>query len=268
MYYTDYHTHTQLSPDSSAPLSAMAEAAAAAGLSELCVTDHYDLVDIHGAPNWEPLDWAAALEQWEPVRDAFRGRLSLKLGVELGSAPFYPEEAARALDCPAVDFVIGSLHNLTARAGGSDFYYVDYRSPADCYAALDDYFASMARLAPLPLYDSLGHIIYPLRYMTMRDGQPVSLDRYTEQLRAILRDAAETGHAVELNTYNGRTVADWAPVLRLYREVGGELVTVGSDAHVPGNVAQGVREAYDLLSALGFRYVTTYEKRQPRPLPL
>ena len=87
MYYTDYHTHTQLSPDSSAPLSAMAEAAAAAGLSELCVTDHYDLVDIHGAPNGEPLDWAAALEQWEPVRDAFRGRLSLKLGWSWAAPP-------------------------------------------------------------------------------------------------------------------------------------------------------------------------------------
>ena len=268
MYYTDYHTHTRLSPDSSAPLSAMAEAAAAAGLSELCVTDHYDLVDEEGAPTAKPLDWGAALGQWEPVRDAFRGRLTLKLGVELGSASFDPPAAARTLNHPAIDFVIGSLHNLSAQAGGSDFYYVDYRSPAVCYAALDDYFSSMAQLAPLPLYDSLGHIIYPLRYMCMRDGQTVSLERYTDRLRSILSDVVQTGHAIEVNTYNGRTVADWAPVLRLYRDVGGELVTVGSDAHTPGNMARGVKEAYDLLSTLGFRYVTTYEKRKPTPLPL
>lgn len=267
MYLIDYHTHSRLSPDADHPLTELAGAAVRAGLSELCVTDHYDRLTLDG--RWEePYDWAPALEQYRQAAGQFAGRLTLRLGIEYGGAPFDPEYARAMLARPEVDFVIGSLHNLTARAGGSDFYYVDYRSPADCYAALDDYFASMARLAPLPLYDSLGHIIYPLRYMTMRDGQPVSLDRYTEQLRAILRDAAETGHAVELNTYNGRTVADWAPVLRLYREVGGELVTVGSDAHVPGNVAQGVREAYDLLSALGFRYVTTYEKRQPRPLPL
>ena len=259
MYYTDYHTHTRLSPDSSAPLSAMAEAAAAAGLSELCVTDHYDLVDIHGAPNGEPLDWAAALEQWEPVRDAFRGRLSLKLGVELGSAPFYPEEAARALDCPAVDFVIGSLHNLTARARGSDFYYVDYPDPAACYAALDDYFASMAQLAVTDFYDVLSHIIYPLRYM----DHPISLDRYHDVLDGIFRAAAERGRGIEINTWRGRTLKEWLPVLKQFKARGGEIVTIGSDAHTTDGVGKGCEQACQLLAEAGFRYLATYEKRKP-----
>ena len=268
MYYTDYHTHTRLSPDSDAPLDSMARAALDAGLSELCVTDHYDLLSETGAPVSSPLNWQAALEQWRPLRDRLRGRLTLRLGVELGSAAFDPQTAARTLDQPELDFVIGSLHNFSPQAGGGDFYFVDYRSPQVCYAALDDYFASMARLAPLPLYDALGHIIYPLRYMCMRDGQSVTLDRYTGQLRAILTDVARTGHAIEVNTYVGRTVADWAPVLRLYREVGGELLTVGSDAHAPQGVAKGIREAYDLIASLGFRYITTYEKRRAHPIPL
>ena len=125
----------------------------------------------------------------------------------------------------------------------------------------------MLRL-PLPDYDALGHIIYPLRYMCMRDGQTVSLDRYWEQIREILRAVVQTGHAMELNTYNGRTVADWLPVLNIYKEVGGELITVGSDAHRTENVGRGVPEAYALLAQAGFRYVTLYEKRQPRPVRL
>ena len=145
---------------------------------------------------------------------------------------------------------------------------MDYKTPEICYACLDDYFGSMLRLAPMTCYDAMGHIIYPLRYMNLRSGQNVSLDRYQDQLREILRLVAQNGRSIEVNTYNGRTVADWKPVLELYREVGGELVTVGSDAHAPENVAKGVREAYALLADTGFRYVTVYEKRVPRPVRL
>ena len=268
MYLIDYHTHTRLSPDSEAPLAEMAQAAVRAGLSELCVTDHYDLLELDGTPAAAPCDWAPAVEQLREAQDAFRGRLTLRLGLELGSATFFPHQAQATVDRPEVDFVIGSLHNLTPEGGGGDFYYVDYQSPEVCYACLDDYFGNMLRLAPMTCYDALGHIIYPLRYMVLRAGQAVSLDRYWDQIREILRLAAQNGRSIEVNTYNGRTLADWRPVLELYREVGGELVTVGSDAHAPGNVAKGVPEAYQLLADTGFRYVTVYEKRSPRPVKL
>lgn len=268
MYYIDYHTHSSLSPDSDAPLQSMAEAAVRAGLSELCITDHYDLVDGQGAPERNPQDWPRAVAQWEEVRRQYQDRLTLRLGIEFGSATADEDKAARTLQEPALDFVIGSLHNLTAQAGGQDFYYVDYRSPEICYAALDDYFSHMLRLAPLPYYDALGHLIYPLRYMCMRDGQTVSLDRYMDQIQEILKIVAQTGHALEVNTYNGRTLEDWKPVLERYRQVGGELITVGSDAHSPENVGKGVRETYELLAAMGFRYVSCYEKRVPKPIKL
>lgn len=268
MYLIDYHTHTRLSPDSEAPLAEMAQAAVRAGLSELCVTDHYDLLELDGTPAAAPCDWAPAVEQLREAQDAFRGRLTLRLGLELGSAPFFPDKAQAAVDRPEVDFVIGSLHNLTPEAGGGDFYFVDYQTPETCYACLDNYFGSMLRLAPMSCCDALGHIIYPLRYMNLRAGQNVSLDRYRDQLREILRLAVHNGRSIEVNTYNGRTVDDWRPVLALYREVGGQLVTVGSDAHSPENVAKGVREAYELLADTGFRYVTVYEKRVPRPVKL
>ena len=200
MYYADYHTHSRLSPDSDAPLLDMAEAAARAGLSELCITDHYDLVEMDGTPRTQPLDWPAAVAQWEEVRRRMAGRLILKLGVEFGSPTYDHTAARRTLDQSLLDFVIGSLHNYSPEAGGADFYLGDYTSPEICYAALDDYFAHMARLAPLPFYDSLGHIIYPLRYMCMRDGQSVSLDRYMDAIREILKTVVETGHGIEVNT--------------------------------------------------------------------
>ena len=129
MYYTDYHTHTRLSPDGEFPLLQMAEAALAAGLSELCVTDHYDLVDLDGRPAAEPYPWASALEQWREAAERCRGRLTIRLGLEFGSADRCPDRARETLDQPELDFVIGSLHNLTPEAGAKDFYFVDYCSP-------------------------------------------------------------------------------------------------------------------------------------------
>lgn len=268
MYYADYHTHSRLSPDSKAPLREMALAALNAGLSELCVTDHYDLVTETGAPAEAAYDWTPAVEQWVSTAEEFRGRLTLKLGLEFGSLTFDPARAKATVEEPRLDFVIGSLHNLTAQAGGRDFYFVDYDSPQTCYAALDDYFSHMRRLAPLAEYDALGHLIYPLRYMCMRDGQTVTLERYRDEIREILRLVAQTGHAMEVNTYNGRTLEEWREVLSLYREVGGELVTVGSDAHRPGNVARGIRAACALIAQAGFRYLTLYEKRRPKPVKI
>ena len=99
-------------------------------------------------------------------------------------------------------------------------------------------------------------------------GQNITLEPYWETIREILRRAAQTGHGMEINTHNGRTVAEWLPVLQLFKEVGGELVTVGSDAHEGQGVGKGVRESYELLAEAGFRYVTLYEKRRPRPVKL
>ena len=264
MYLIDYHPHSRLSPDADHPLTELAGAAVRAGLSELCVTDHYDRLTLDG--RWEePYDWAPALEQYRQAAGQFAGRLTLRLGIEYGGAPFDPEYARAMLARPEVDFVIGSLHNRSPRAGGADFYCGPYDTPEQCYAALDDYFASMERLVELPdCYDVVGHIIYPLRYMP----ETITLDRYWGRIDAILRRVVETGRGIELNTYCGKTIAPWQGVLERYRAHGGERITVGSDAHAPERVGLGVKEAYALLAGCGFRYLSVYEKHTPRQIKL
>jgi histidinol-phosphatase (PHP family) len=120
----------------------------------------------------------------------------------------------------------------------------------------------MEQLVEVPeFYDVLGHIIYPIRYMN-RDGQQPSLATYEERIRAILRRAAEQGRGMELNTYRGRTIVEYRPLLLWFKECGGEVVTVGSDAHQTDQLA-GHREAFALLEDCGFRYFATFEKRTP-----
>lgn len=258
MYLTDYHTHSCLSPDGYVPLEEMAGAALDAGLSELCITDHCDLLNCHGQAV-DSYPWAPAVKQFRETVPQFEGRLRLKLGVEFGSGHLNPGAAQTILAQPELDFVIGSVHNMSPDAGGLDFYYVEYNTPSDCAAALDNYFDSLDELVKTDYYDVLGHIIYPLRYMHGLG----SMEPYYDRIHGLLVTAATMGRGIEVNTYRGKTLEEWRPVLERWKEVGGEYVTVGSDAHRPEDVAKGVREAYSLLRDVGFRYVTVYEKRKP-----
>lgn len=268
MYLTDYHTHTRCSPDSEASLADMARAAQNAGLRELCTTDHCDLQQEDGSllGDW---DWDPVLAQFEeaelshPYRPDFR----LLLGLELGGAQTDPQRAEEIISRAPLDFVIGSVHNLSPAAGGRDFYFLDYLTEESCRQAMDDYFASLLALAPLPCYDSLGHIIYPLRDMS-RAGHQMTLDPWSDPLDQLLSTVIHTGRAIEVNTNRGRDIAIWKRILERYRALGGELVTVGSDAHVPEHVAKGAEQAQALLRETGFRWLTVYRRRKPEQIPL
>ena len=228
----------------------MVRAARRAGLKELCTTDHCDLQQEGGEPlaSW---DWTSILNQYNAVR-----REAAQTGFHL------------ILDGAPLDFVIGSIHNLSPAAGGVDFFFLNYTAEADVRSALDDYVQSLLDLSRLPFYDALGHIIYPLRYINGRGGRRLTLDPWRDQLDQVLRTVMETGRAIEVNTHCGREVEDWRPILKRYRDLGGELVTLGSDAHRPDHVGRGLARAVRLLEQTGFRYLTVYRRRRPEQIKL
>ena len=264
MYLSDLHTHSILSMDGHVPLSEMARSAAAAGCAALCVTDHHDMLTEDGRRNLT-YDWAPALAQFKETVPQFEGKLTLRLGLELGSVHVSPEHARAILAGAgdALDMVIGSIHNYRESNGGGEYYYVRFDTPEICHAVLDDYFTSMEELVALPdCYDVLGHIIYPLRYMH-RDGQEISLAPYRDRIAEILRAVIAAGHGIEVNTCRGSTVEDWRDILVLYRDLGGSIVTTGSDAHFPEDVGKGIRESCALLRECGFDRVALYTHKKP-----
>ena len=266
MYLCDVHSHTLISPDSHARLEDMAAAAVNAGLREFCVTDHCDLLDMDGKPT-AFFDWPAALEQYRAVKGTLGDRLTLCLGLELGSAPYDPA-AARAIlkeGGKELDFVLGSLHNWIGAEGNIDLGSSQFSGdPALARRAVDAALSyTWALVTKYPdCYDSLAHVVYPLRYIR-RDGIDLSFADWEDRVRAIFTEVARTDHALEVNTRRGRDLDFWPPLLRWFRECGGKLVTVGSDAHRPQDVAKGVPEALELLKAAGFRHVTTFADRRP-----
>lgn len=266
MFLADSHTHSLCSPDSNAPMLSMAKKAVEYGIRSLTLTDHCDLLSLEGE-RVLTYDWTPVLAERKTMLDAFGTQLDLPLGIEFGMGFLFPEAAETILSQPGLDFVIGSAHNLSEQAGGRDFFMLPYDTHEDCYAALDNYFDSMVTLAGSAYYDVIGHIIYPLRYMKGSYAPP-SLKRYDDHINEILRLAVVSGRGIEINTWKGQTLREWIPILKRYRELGGEIITVGSDAHAPTPLGRGIPEAYRLMQDCGFRYVAVYHERKPTMIKL
>lgn len=265
MYRSDYHLHTLISSDSPATLAQQAQAALKAGLNELCVTDHWNLLDQQGNSLSHTRDWSDSIAQIQQARELFDDQLEIRLGIEVGNGEIDPagicEGFAQAGD--ALDFIIGSLHNMSLGSGGLGIYSAAHqcRQIEEGIALLDDYMNTLTALATTDTFDIIGHVIYPLRYLPQQ--WQLTLSPYEEQLRSLFYTLVRSGRGIELNTSQGNTIAEWTDVLKLYRDCGGEILTLGSDAHRPEWIGAGFSDAYALLKSLGFRWVCTYRSRKP-----
>lgn len=262
----NYHFHSLCSFDSEAPLTELCAAAVKAGITELCLTDHCDLVDEHGNPD-DSWDWTNIDGQLALAREKYP-RLNLRRGIELGQAISRPEAAEKVLAEPNIDFVLGSMH---VNPGGRDYYWIHYETKAQCHQLMEEYLLCLLQLSKTDYYDSLAHLTYPLRYMR-RDGMAVDFRPFDDLVREILKVLVHRGKALELNTSGYRTNnGEPLPpeyILRMYRELGGDLITVGTDAHVPQHMNDGLERGLELLRHCGFRYLSLYENRKPRQMPL
>lgn len=268
MYLCDYHTHTHASPDGNSPAEEMASAALERGFSEIVITDHFDVAE---EPIPEYADFVFDLpklkREVEEAAEKYRGRLKVKLGIELGQGHHIPEMARELLESAEFDFVLGSLHNAFRKR---DYYFIPYRE-IDCDALISEYVEELYEMVKTVDFDSAAHLTYPLRYLK-RELPEFSLRPYYDGFAQVMRVLIERGKAMEVNTSTLRKGAGFTmppdELIRLYRELGGELLTVGSDAHAPEDVGADVAEVRRHLSELGFRYLTVYERRKPKCIPL
>lgn len=262
----DCHNHSACSPDGKHPVSAMLARAQALGLYAWTLTDHCECNAYEQQYRQRTGDaWQAMAEARSP------GGLRFYRGVELGQ-PMQDlagaEEAVKRFD---YDFIIGSLHNLR---GEEDFYYMDAAAmPLEqVHGLLDRYWDEVLEMLDWGGFDSLGHLTYPLRYIQGEGGVFVDLERHAGKIREVLSLVVEKGIALEVNTSGlrqklGETMPN-LELLRRYRALGGELVTLGSDAHCTEDLGKGIDEGMELLKAAGFTQLAVYEKRRPVLLPL
>lgn len=265
MYLADYHMHSRVSPDAGDSMTALAEAAAAAGLDEICFTDHVEPIVWNSTELRGPYDWSVMTEEFERAKAAMGDRIKLRLGIELGDACWSFAHTEKLLaDLPPLDFIIGSVHMLSERFDGVDLYYFDPRSEEEAYAGISDYLGQVRKMAEWGKFDVLGHLTLPLRYLNENRGWSLRMDRFESEIKEIFAVLNSRGLGIELNTNRGNTPLPDEKWLRLYKDTASEpIVTLGTDAHSARFVGCAVRERQDLLRKCGFTRFCTFEGRKP-----
>ncbi len=270
MFLTDFHTHSSCSPDASSSMLQMALAGAEKGISVMCITDHVDIDDFMTGNarsdcfgNWEEMR-----RQFGEAKEALKDLIDLRLGIEFGEANHASASHIEAVTSKKLDFIIGSIHNLR---GYPDFFCIDYKSASQCENLVEKYVEEHFELVRLDCFDVIGHLGYTRRYMK-RAGYDIGLGGHTERIKELFRLIRDGGKGIELNTSGLRDGTGSAfpelGVLKLYRELGGEIVTTGSDSHRPEDVGKNLEDGMELLREAGFRYFTVFKERKPEFIKL
>lgn len=263
MITADFHTHTSFSTDSDEPMEAAVAAMIDMGLKTVCFTEHMDM-DYPGGEFL--LDTAAYREKLMQLKEQYTGRLEILFGVELGLMDYLAPRLREYLEEWDFDFVIGSSHLVD----GIDPYEPEYFGRYGDFNGILRYFESiLANIKAFDNFDVYGHLDYVVRYSAAKSYRPAD---YRELLDEILKTLISMGKGIELNTAGLKYGLGYAhphpEILRRYRELGGEIITVGSDGHRAEHYAWDFNRAADILKSAGFEYYTVFRMRKPRMIRL
>ena len=273
MELCDYHIHSICSEDGHYTMAEMALSSYKAGVRRMCITDHCDLDDyMTGYPKAGSYDHRErAIAMYKEALAQIPADMELYYGMELGEGNHDPARAAEIAASAELDFVLGSLHNLEKK---QDFYEMRYTSMAECMSLMDEYADELIDLSKLGFYDVMAHIGYTIRYMR-RDGFNVAFDlkNFGDKTETILKNLIANGKGIEINCSGFHTENIGAPIpsediLRLYKQLGGEIITVGSDAHRTEQAGRGLAEGLDMLRELGYKYYAVFKNRKPEFIKL
>lgn len=261
----DSHTHSRFSGDSDASLHQILTSAMRLGLEGLCITDHHDL-DYPKADD-EPdflVDFPTYFDTLRELRETYKERIHVGIGLELGLQVQVAEANRIILQENSFDFVIGSVHTVH----GQDPYYPAFFESREEKAAFEEYFAYTAEnLMVFDDFDVLGHIGYLVRYAPHQNKYYHPAD-YADYIDVILKHLIENGKGIECNTsgyFQGlNSPIPCKEILLRYKELGGEILTIGSDAHTPDQIGRGFDRASELLTSLGYKYYTVFQERKPQ----
>ncbi|MBQ2244459.1 MAG: histidinol-phosphatase HisJ family protein [Oscillospiraceae bacterium] len=254
----DYHMHSVVSFDGHDAPEDMVRAAVAAGLKEICFTDHIDyFADV------EVQEWVFDTKVYNDAYDHLEHpALKIRRGLEFGIKPYNAPQLREDLKRRHFDFVLGSVHFVDEK----DVYYQEFwdgltvpqaerrylEETLTCVMAHDD-------------FDVLGHLTYISKARANPAPRPVPMEEHRELIDEILRVLAQKGKGMEINTSGVDRCGDflpYEPYFRRFKELGGQIVTVGSDAHTASRVGQYSHRACELLKDI-FGYVCTFENREP-----
>ncbi|WP_304943075.1 histidinol-phosphatase HisJ family protein [Vallitalea guaymasensis] len=265
--YQDYHMHSSISPDSNVPMEEMCQAAIDKGFREIAITDHFEFYStgiIGNRFNEAYLD--EYFETINECKEKFNGRLIIKKGIELGQQHLQLEMSDRIVQLYKFDFVLGSVHKIK----NVDLSQIIYNnSIIDIYCKR--YLEQVYELVDKGDFDSLAHLDLIKRYASKRNVK-VNLIDYRIELAQIFERLIERNKGLEINTSSLRQGLDEPfpaiPILKMYKSMGGEIITIGSDSHNPLDIGKDFDKVINILEDIGFRNIYTFDNRKIQRIEL
>ncbi len=267
----DYHLHSTCSVDGISTIAQYCRRAAEQKFIEIGFCEHVDFDPRDRGCGF--FDYALFRRQIEAQRKRYGDSLAIRVAVEVTYQASREEEIREFLRGKELDYVVGSVHlvedgrewAMVSEEGRCERYFAR-RSVREAY---QPYFAEVRRAVESGLFDFIGHFDLVKRYGVRYYG-PFAPSLFAAEVCEILKLAVERGVGLEINTSGLRQAPDETypdlEVLRWYRELGGRILTVGSDAHSIKDLGKGIAEALGLAREAGFEAAALFEKREPRRL--
>ena len=272
MIQADMHMHTWFSTDSEACPRDMADEAVRKGLKTICFTDHFDKDDLEWGEEGI-FDVDAYFMEMQKLQEEYAGKLNIRIGIELGLRTYLKDYYEELTKKYPFDFVIGSVHNVPYKkdAEGNILYtdpaaeklFTD-RTDKKAYRLMME--TTLENVRTSDCFQTLGHLDYVVRYGKSREKE-YSYTDYADIIDEILKLLIEKEKGLEVNSAGlkyGLPFAHPHPdVLKRYRELGGEIITIGADAHKPEHIAYDFAKAEEILKSCGFKYYTEFFEQKP-----
>lgn len=265
--FWDQHMHCNFSGDSDALPEDMIKAGIAHGLSGICFTDHLDY-DYPEEPNIFLLDFDNYFKVLSDLREKYADKISVNIGIELGLQPQAVGQNLAVAEKYPFDFIIGSSHVVNHM----DPYYPEFFAGRDEDEAYMEYFESVLEsINSCADFDVYGHIDYVVRYGPNKNAF-YTYEKFKDIIDEILTQLISKGKGIEVNTggfkYGLGHPNPTEDIIRRYRELGGEIITMGADAHVPEYVAYEFDKTAQIIKNCGFKYYTVFKNRKAEFIPL
>ncbi len=268
----DYHVHSEFSDDSVYPMEQVVKDAIAMGLYEICFTDHVDYgikddwdcghpIKYRGKEPLANVDYPRYDAKIKELQYLYGEEITIKMGMEFGMQTHTIEQYKALFRKYSFDFIILSVHQVEDQ----EFWTQDFQQGRSQKEYNERYYEEMLDLVrTCEDYSVLGHMDLITRY----DKKGIyPFGKRKPLIEEILKTVIEHGKGIEFNTsYHRYGLKDTTPsmdILKLYRRLGGEIITMGSDSHKPEHLGAYIEEGKQLLKSLGFRFFCTYEKMSP-----
>lgn len=255
----DYHIHSRNSFDANFSVEEMARAALNAGITQMCITDHVDFDDMDSTP-------CNMIAQRREIDSVYIDKIVIRRGAEVGMKDDLTAKAAwqHIMNCD-LDFIIGSVHMVDAE----NVYYPEYHKTRSREAAYRAYLQTIAKgIRTCRYFSVLGHYDFVCKYAPY-EKRGMGYSDFADEFDDIFTFLIQNGKGMEINTAAWHDDPSWGlDVLTRYRVLGGEFVTLGSDAHKPDRVGKRLYEAARMAKEAGIKYVASYKNLKPNMIPI